>query len=288
MRRFVDLHTHSTASDGAVSPAELVAAADRCNLAALALTDHDTVAGLAAARAAADAASELQFICGIEISIHFTGGTMHILGLGIDPGDEALVALTHRLQRARDERNPKIVRKLRAADIDISDDDVAAVAHQMRAGQDSAVTSRVHIAETLRRMGHAGSIPDAFERYLGRGGAAYVDKDRPVPSEAIAAIRAAGGLAVLAHPSHLNCANRAQLERVVRDLMRWGLGGIEAFHSDHSPLQTRQVMDLARRVGLGVSGGSDFHGPSKADVRLGHPRVPLAALTGPVAELVRR
>lgn len=286
MRRFVDLHTHSTASDGGTSPGELIAAADRLGLAAVALTDHDTLSGLAEARAAAGQTGDLLFIGGIEVSVRFTGGTMHVLGLGVDGGDEGLVALTRRLQQARDQRNPKIVRKLRDLGIDISTDDVADVARQLHAGQDCAVTSRVHIAETLRRMGHARTIADAFERYVGAGARAYVDKDRPTPRDAIAAITAAGGLAVLAHPCHLNCANRAQLERVVRDLMHWGLSGIEAYHSDHTPLQTRQVIDLARRLHLGVSGGSDYHGTCKTDIQLGHPRVPVAALTSPVADLL--
>jgi len=286
MRRFVDLHTHSTASDGGASPAELVAAADRLGLAAVALTDHDTLSGLAEARAAAGETGDLLFIPGIEVSVRFTGGTMHVLGLGIDPADEGLVAMTRRLQQARDERNPKILSKLRELGIDISTDDVAAVARQMHAGQDCAVTSRVHIAETLRRMGHAKTIADAFDLYIGTGARACVDKDRPAPRDAIAAITAAGGLAVLAHPSHLNCTNRAQLERIVRDLAHLGLSGIEAYHSDHTPVLTRQVIDLARRLNLGVSGGSDFHGPSKTDIQLGRPRVPIAALTPPIADLL--
>ncbi len=286
MRRFVDLHTHSTASDGGLAPADLVAAADRLGLAALALTDHDTLSGLSDACVAAERAADMRFVPGIEVSVRYRGGAMHVLGLGIDPADAGLGELAARLQHARDERNPKIVARLRGLDIEITDDDVAAVAHEMHAGQDCAVTSRVHIAETLRRMGRAKSVPDAFDRYIGRGAPAHVDKDRPTAREAIEAIGAAGGIAVLAHPSQLNCANRAQLERIVRDLMHHGLAGIEAYHSDHTPVLTRQVIDLARRLGLGISGGSDFHGPARAEVSLGRPRVPVSALTGPVADLV--
>lgn len=286
MRRFVDLHTHSTASDGGLSPAGLIAAADRLDLAAVALTDHDTLSGLSDARAAAAGASKLRFISGIEVSVRYSGGAMHILGLGIDPADAGLLDLAARLRRARDERNPKIVARLRDLGIEISDDDVADVAREMHAGQNCAITSRVHIAETLRRMGRANSVSDAFDRYLGRGAPAHVDKDRPSAAEAIAAIAAAGGIAVLAHPSQLNCTNRAQLQCIVRDLMARGLAGIEAYHSSHTPTLTRQVIDLARRWGLGLSGGSDFHGPARAAVRLGYPRVPVAALTGPVAQLL--
>ena len=271
-----------------MAPADLVAAAEARRLAAVALTDHDTLSGLAEARDAADRAPGVRFIPGIEVSARFAGGTMHILGLGIDGDNEALTALTKRLQRARDQRNPRIVEKLRQLGIDITTDDVAAVTGQCHAGRDCAVTSRVHIAETLRRMGRAGSTADAFERYIGLGRPAHVHKWRPAARDIIAAIRRAGGLAVLAHPSQLNCANRAQLERIVRDLATWGLEGIEVYHSDHTPAQTRRYRDLARALGLGVSGGSDFHGPARAGVLLGRPRVPVSALTGPVAELLAR
>jgi len=286
MRRFVDLHTHSTASDGASSPAQLIASADRLGLAAVALTDHDTLSGLAQAAAAAEQTPDLRFIPGIEVSVRFTGGTMHILGLGVDPNNDALLAMTRSLQQARDERNPKILGKLRDLGIDISLDDVHAVARQMHAGQDCAVTSRVHIAETLRRHGHAKTIAQAFDRYIGAGAPACVDKDRPAARDAIAAITAAGGLAVLAHPSHLNCTNRAQLHRIVADLAHMGLAGIEAYHSDHTPVLTRQIRDLARPLHLGISGGSDFHGSNKTSVKLGNPRVSLTALTSPIADLV--
>ena len=288
MRRFVDLHTHSTASDGGLAPADLVAAADHQHLAALALTDHDTLSGLDEARAAARAAPDLTFIAGIEVSARFDGGTMHMLGLGIDPADEGLAALCRTLQQARDERNPLILAKLRGMGIEITDDDVAQVAGQLHAGQDCAVTSRVHIAETLRRMGRAESIVDAFDRYIGAGRPAHVHKWRPPAGDVIAAIDRAGGLGVLAHPSQLNCANRAQLERIVRDLRGRGLAGIEAYHSNHTPEQTRRYLDLARGLGLGVSGGSDFHGPARLDVQLARPRVPVGALTGRVADLLTR
>ena len=286
MRRFVDLHTHSTASDGGLSPAELVATADRLGLVAIALTDHDTLSGLAEAGAAADRTPDLRFIPGIEVSARFAGGTMHILGLGIDPADDALAAMTHRMQQARDLRNPEIIRKLNEMGIDISDDAVAAVAREMHGRQDCAVTSRVHIAEALRRTGRVSSIAEAFDRYIGREAPAYVNRDRPAAGEIIATITHAGGLAVLAHPSQLNCTNRAQLERIVRDLTAHGLAGIEAYHSDHTPAQTRRYMDLARRLGLGMSGGSDFHGPSRLEVQLARPRVPLSALTAPITDLL--
>ena len=269
-----------------MSPSQLVAAADLQGLAAIAITDHDTLSGLAEARTAAAATPDLRFIPGIEVSARFDAGTMHILGLGIDPENEALGKMTLRMRQARDRRNPEIIRKLREMGIDISDQDVAAVAREMHGRQDCAVTSRVHIAETLRRLGRASSIADAFDRYIGKEAPAYVSRDRPASGEIIATIARAGGLPILTHPPQLNCTNRAQLERIVRELKAHGLLGIEAYHSSHTPAQTRQYLDLARRLGLGVSGGSDFHGSVRAEMQLARPRVPVSALTAPISALL--
>jgi predicted metal-dependent phosphoesterase TrpH len=139
------------------------------------------------------------------------------------------------------------------------------------------VISRLHVANVLVGKGCVKTVAEAFERYIGEGRPAYVDKERLTPSEAMAAIRAAGGVAVIAHPIHLGCANSAQLHHVVTTLMHDGAEGIEVYHSDHDDLHTRQYLDLARRLGLLVSGGSDYHGAGKPEVRLGRPAVPLAA-----------
>lgn len=288
MRRFVDLHAHSNASDGQVSPAELVRLAEAKKLAAVALTDHDTTAGLAAAAEAAVEFPHLRFINGIEISARFDTGTLHILGLAIDPQAPQLAELTHVLRDARDQRNPQIVASLQRLGLDISMDDVFAALPPGSVRGPKAIISRVHIAHALRKKGYVASVSQAFERYIGDGAPAYVEKDRLEPRVAISAILAAGGVAVLAHPTQLNCQNDAQLERIVRQFMRAGLNGIEVYHSDHTAYQTRFYLELARRLGLAVTGGSDFHGPAKPDVKLGRPRVPAAALTGRLAELVNR
>ena len=277
-RRFVDLHTHSTASDGTLRPAEVLAAADYVGLAAVALTDHDTTAGLAEAREAAGQFPALLFVPGVEVSARFSTGTMHILGLGIDPAADPMAELTQRLRQARDERNPKIIRKLQTFGVQITLDEVRAIAQERHRRRNSGIISRMHIAETLRRQGYVRDVREAFSRYVGLGAPAYVEKDHLAPREVITAIVDSGGLAFLAHPAHLLCSNRAQLERVVRDLMDAGLRGVEAYHSEHSPEQVREYIDLAGRYGLETVGGSDFHGLCKREVKLGRPRVPIAAV----------
>jgi len=285
MRRFVDLHTHSSASDGQAAPAELVQMAEARRLAAVALTDHDTIEGLPAARQAAHACPSLRFVPGIEVSANLSGGSLHILGLGIDETAPSIQNLASRLRRARTDRNPKIVDNLQALGLDVTMDDVFAAAG---GSADAHVVSRVHIAQALLRKGCVRSVAEAFEKYIAKGRPAYVERRRLDPPETVAAIHGAGGVAVAAHPVQWNCRNRAQTERIVRSLIRAGLDGIEAYHSDHSPQQTRQYLDLARRFGLGVTGGSDFHGPAKPHVKLGRPRVPLAVLDPDFAQRMFR
>ncbi|TFG38425.1 MAG: PHP domain-containing protein, partial [Syntrophobacterales bacterium] len=186
-RRFVDLHTHSTASDGTLSPTEVVALADAANLAVFALTDHDTTSGLAEARAAAAARPGLRFVPGVEVSARYSPGMMHILGLGIDETSEALRKLLAGFIDARDQRNPKILNKLHDLGIDVGMEDVLAAAESFEPGR-AHVIGRMHIAEAMRVKGHAASIRDAFTRYLSNGGIAYVDKERLEPQEVIQGI----------------------------------------------------------------------------------------------------
>ncbi len=284
-RRFVDFHTHSTASDGTRSPAEVVALANEIGLAAVALTDHDTTAGLDEARTAAAKLAELRFVPGVEVSARFAGGTMHILGLGIDEAAPVLRELLASFVDARNERNPKILKKLQALGVGIAMDDVLAAAESFDPGR-RRVIGRMHIAQAVVAKGFAQSVADAFVRYLGDDAAAFVDKERLEAREVIEAIVDGGAHAVLAHPVQLNLGDGEEFEALVRRLADAGLGGIEVYHPNHSPEQTRRYLDLARRLGLMVSGGSDFHGQAKPGVNLGRPRVPLAAITGPLAEMV--
>lgn len=284
MRKFIDLHTHSTASDGCFSPGELVRLADAEGLAVLALTDHDTIEGLREARQAAATCPDLRFVAGIEVSAAFPAGVLHLLGLGIDESAPAVRELSETLREARDKRNPKVIARLNELGVALSFDDVLAALPRASAGSDRPIVSRMHIAEALRRKGVVGSTREAFDRYIGSGAPAYLDKERLPAGEVIAAIRAAGGIAALAHPVQLRCENSAQLERIVRNLVHHGLEGLEVYHSQHTPERTRRYLDLARRFGLLITGGSDFHGWTKPHASLGLPRVPLAALDGPLAD----
>lgn len=282
MRNFIDLHTHSNISDGAVTPPELIRLADAKRLAAVALTDHDTTAGLAAARQEAARHPRLRFIGGIEISARYAPGTMHILGLGIDETCPQLVEMLQRLRQARSDRNPRMVAKLKGMGLDIHMDDLYAIA-STPADTGERTIGRLHMAEAIVRKGYAKTIREAFERFVGDQAPAYVDKEHLEPSEAVRVIALAGGAAVLAHPVQLKCSNTAQLERIVRSLIPAGLAGIEVYHSDHTLAQTRMYLDLARKHRLLVTGGSDFHGAAKPDVRLGLPRVPVSSITPPWA-----
>lgn len=285
-RRLIDLHTHSTASDGTLSPSEIIDLADKKKLAAVALTDHDTTAGLAEAARRAKLYPHLHLIPGIEVSAIFDEnpcGIMHILGLGINSNSPAIQKLCYRLRQARSRRNPKIVAKLQSLGLDIDMDDVL----EQIAGShnpDVRVVGRLHIAGALVAKGFCKSLHDAFAEYLGGGGVGFVDKECLTPREAIAAIVDSRAVAVLAHPVQLQCRNSVQFKRLLCDLIDMGLGGLECYHSQHSPQQTRMFLGLARELNLLITGGSDYHGGGKPDVSLGVPRVPLSVIRGDYAQ----
>jgi predicted metal-dependent phosphoesterase TrpH len=259
---FVDLHCHSTASDGTLSPTEVVRLARQSNLSALALTDHDTIGGVAEAAAEAKAVG-IDFIPGIEISAEYPHpGTMHLLGYGIDPQSETLKSLTTTLIAGRDNRNPRIVAKLQELGVSITMEEV-----EKEAG--GQVVGRPHIAAILHRKGYVSSIKEAFNKYLAQGAPAYFDKERLTPRQALEMIRESGGLPVLAHAIQLRTDNDGQLERVVKDLVDLGLAGIEVFHSDHNDEWIGKCEKLAAKYKLLKTGGSDFHGTNKAHIPLG-------------------
>ena len=261
-RDFVDLHCHSTASDGTLAPSEVVALAMRNGLSALSLTDHDTIAGIPEAAEAARSA-RIDFLTGIEISCDVPRpATMHLLGYGVDPQSPILRDLTRRLVDARNERNPRIIRKLNELGVAITMSEVEA-----EAGGD--VVGRPHIAAILARKGYVNSSKQAFDKYLGQGGAAYFDKERLTARQAIEMVQQSGGLPVLAHPVQLRTENDAQLERIVKDLKDLGLVGLEVIHSDHDTALVEKYSRLADRYGLLKTGGSDFHGTNKKDIDLG-------------------
>lgn len=262
MSSFVDLHCHSTASDGTLSPSQVIALAVRNGLSALALTDHDTVAGVPEAADAARKAG-LDFLTGIEISCDVPKpATMHLLGYGVDPHSPVLLGMSKRLIDARNDRNPRIIQRLNELGVAVAMPEVEA-----EAGGD--VVGRPHIAAVLVRKGYSSSIRQAFDRYLGQGGAAYFDKERLPPRQAVGLVRQSGGVAVLAHPVQLRTENDAQLERIIKDLKDSGLVGLEVLHSDHDLALVEKYSRLADRYGLLKTGGSDFHGSNKSQIDLG-------------------
>lgn len=272
MSGFVDLHCHSTASDGSLSPREVARLAHREGLSGLALTDHDTIAGLDEA-AGECARLGMPFITGMEISCLWPApGTLHILGYCFDPRGRAITDLCARLVAARTERNPRIIARLRELGVAIDPGEVLAEA----GGQ---VVGRPHIAAVLVRKGYVSSIQQAFNRYLAPGGAAYFPKETVEPRDGIGAILAAGGVAVLAHPVQLRLEDPAELERVVRRIADMGVAGIEVMHCDHTRRDVEMLSRLADDLGLLKTGGSDFHGDHKEGSGLGRAgdfRVPQA------------
>jgi hypothetical protein len=258
---YVDLHCHSTASDGTLSPTQVVQLAVDSGLSALALTDHDTIGGIAEAAAAAKERN-IDFLPGIEISCDFSPGTMHILGYGVDPTSPVLADMTAKLIEGRDNRNPKIIARLQELGVDITMDEV-----EKESG--GGVVGRPHIAAILVRKGYVSSIKEAFNQYLAPGGKAYFDKERLTSQQALGMIRDSGGLPVLAHPVQLRLENDAQLDTVVKNLLDQGLAGIEIIHSDHDASWIEKCEALAKKYRLLRTGGSDFHGTNKKDIRLG-------------------
>jgi predicted metal-dependent phosphoesterase TrpH len=256
----IDLHIHSTFSDGSETPAELVELALAAGVRALALTDHDNVQGVPAFFAACRQ-RRLAGLSGVEISAEVPRGTLHILGLGIDPAHRELNEKLGLVLDGRDWRNRQILQKLNALGLALEWDEVAA-----QAGED--VVGRPHFAQAMIRRGYVAGTQEAFDRYLAKGHPAYVDRFRLSPEEGIRLIRAAGGVAVMAHPFTWE-PDAAALEGKLAALREAGLGGIEAHYSDHSPEQTIACLRLARRLGLAVSGGSDYHGGGKDGISLG-------------------
>jgi predicted metal-dependent phosphoesterase TrpH len=260
--RRIDLHAHTTFSDGVLTPEALVARAVDKRLAALAITDHDTVEAIPRARAAAGTA--LQLVPGIEMSTAFEGADLHILGYYIDPNHAALCERLVGFQDERRRRAGSIVERLRELGLALELDEVLALAGP-------GVIGRPHVAEAMVRAGLVSGFDEAFERYLGQHAPAYVARPAFSPREAIALIHAADGVSVLAHPG-------SQMpDGVIERLRASGLRGIEVWHPQHGASTVRRYQALAQRLGLLTTGGSDFHGEHRS-VDLGELPVPISVL----------
>jgi predicted metal-dependent phosphoesterase TrpH len=269
---FIDLHTHSLASDGTDSPADLVRKAAALGLSALALTDHDTLSGLAQAAAEAEKAGA-EFVPGVEIAVQYGTGELHLLGLFVNPDSHALGSALAKIRAGRENRNLAILDKLKTLGLPVAMDEVRAQAGGQTVG-------RPHIALAMIRRGYVKSRSEAFERYLGAGRAAYVPRELPAPAAGIELIRKEGAIAVLAHPFLSPAMSAPGLDELLSRLRLSGLQALEAWHNAHNPEKTRICRDLARKHGLLVSGGSDYHGLNKKNVLLGGggERVPYAVL----------
>jgi len=257
--KVIDLHTHSTVSDGSDSPEEVVALAANAGLSALALTDHDRQDGTEVARRKADELG-IELVPGVEISCHHPG-TMHMLVYFLEPGEGPLQDELVRLQVARDTRNQRMVARLAELGLPVSMEELETEAGGSGAG-------RPHVAAILVRKGFAFSVQDAFDRYLAKGGPAYMEKERLDPLPAIALAMESGALPVLAHPLSLNLS-ATEMESAVGELADAGLAGLEAIYGRYTPEQRASLAIVAARAGLAITGGSDHHGIYKPDLAVG-------------------
>lgn len=256
----IDLHIHTTASDGTDAPAGAVERAARLGLAAISVTDHDTAAGTAEAKAAGERLG-VETVSGIEVSTDYRDNNIHILGYFIDPESPALRRVMDWVEIERRERNEKMAEMLSAAGFDIS---IEAV----RAEYPDAVIGRPHFAEYLMRRGYVSSVAEGFDRYLEVGRPFFLPKRRISVARAIEAIRDSGGVAVLAHPLQYHYPTNEVLELIeyAADL---GVQAMECFYSEHSPEEQEWLLARAAEYGLGVSGGSDYHGTRKTWIEMG-------------------
>lgn len=246
-----DLHTHTTASDGTQSPAANVQMAFDAGLGAIAITDHDTVSGVAEALLVGRELG-IEVVPGVEISTVANGQDIHVLGYYIDIHNEQFLQRLASLRETRDTRNNMIIERLQQLGLDITMAEVLREVENIKSKGDTV--GRPHIAAVLLNKGYVSSISEAFDRYLGTGAAAYANPPRIGPATAIGWIQESGGKAVLAHPGIYH--DDALVEAIVHQ----DLDGIEVYHSDHTPEDEAKYLSLAQRSGLLITAGSDFHG----------------------------
>lgn len=261
----IDLHTHTTASDGALAPRALVALAAQHGVRVLAITDHDSTGGLAEARAAAAAHPGLTIVPGLEINCDVEGGEVHVLGYGVAAEAAWFQDFLAGQRAERVARIHRLTARLAELGMPIDPAEVFALVKEGSPG-------RPHVAQAMVARGYVRSVREAFERYLRTGGPASVPRRRLTPTEAVEVIRRAGGVPVLAHPGV------AGLDHLIPGLVEAGLEGIECYYAEHSGAQTAAYLALCRQHGLVATGGSDYHGPHTGRVNPpGTPAVPAGA-----------
>lgn len=258
--KFVDLHVHSNASDGTLTPSEVVQLAKKTNLCAMALTDHDTVEGVAEAMAAGRE-NNIEIIPGVELSCAYISKEIHIVGLFVDCENTGFLDELTRLKETRNARNEEMAEKCREMGMQIT-------MEELFNEYPDAVITRAHFAALLAKKGYVSSVKDAFDRYLNDHGPCFVPRYKMPCEETIALIHSAGGIAILAHPILYKLGN-TELEKLVKYLTKCGLDGIEAIYSTYTAGDETLIRKLARENGLLISGGSDFHGTNKPHIRLG-------------------
>lgn len=266
----IDLHVHSTASDGTYTPKEVAELAKKIGLSAIALTDHDTIDGLQEFQETGKALG-METIAGIEFAALWPQHhrpEIHIVGLGFDPKHPALLERMTEIKESRDIRNQKMCEKLSSIGLHITLEEVSA-----NAGGE--IITRAHFANVLLQKGYIAKKEDAFSRYISTGLPGYVEREFLSPELCIRTIKEAGGAAVLAHPT-LYGLNPEQLEELCKELIPYGLDGIECQYSTYSPAETKAITALAEKLQLLPSGGSDFHGKNKPNIHLGSGKSNLA------------
>lgn len=281
MKTYIDLHIHSTASDGTLTPTEIVQTALKSTKSekdpiVIALTDHDTVAGVSEFLKEAKKNKErVTAIPGVEISTNYHGVEIHILGYNVEPENKELLEQLKICRESRDGRNEKIIARLQAEGFQITMEDI-------KPEDPNETIARPHIAKQLMKKKYVSSVKEAFDKYLAEGRSCYVERIMPTPQEAIALIRNSGGIPVLAHLMYYKKLNAAEKEVLVSELKEAGLEGIEAYYNTYTPVEEEYVSSLAKQNALLLTGGTDFHGQNKPHISLftgqGNMEVPEAIL----------
>ncbi len=258
---YIDLHVHSSASDGSLTPEEVVSLAKEAGLRYFALTDHDTVDGVEQALQYAGKFENIDVIPGIELSCYYRNREIHIVGLFVNHRDKAFLAELKKLKQAREDRNEKMIQNFVDAGIPIT-------LEELKHGNPNSVITRAHFARVLVEKGVCRNKTEAFDKYLGIGCPFYLPKPKVTPEHVLNLIKQAGGTAILAHPYSYKFS-KSEVETLLDTLIPLGLSGLECYYSTYDDGQIQELRSIALTKNLFVSGGSDFHGVVKPDISIG-------------------